>query len=497
MSTNFEAVEYQASYSTAALVSDGTPAIAYSGNPWFATANSATVSYPSGFPWEASPPPPPANLRKPLYLDANGKRVEMAATDSIQLGGITLTGALEMGSSKVTGVAQATASGDLLSWGRNASIGDLTVTGALGGNLDAGAYRITNLADPTSAQEAATKAYADAFKDSLDFKDAVRVIATSGITLSGLQTIDGVSVQAGDRVLVSGNGAASGIYVAASGAWSRATDADATAKLGPSSFCFVLEGTSHADTGWVMSADDVFNLGSTSQTWVQFSGKGITLAGVALSKTGNTVDVLYGDGLAVDGSNRLAVSLADDPGLRFASGKLDLDLASADRLSKGASGLDVVGLPSSFKLDGGAVSANVTAANLTTLTAGIESDGTPLHVHSRVETERTRSETLAALDPVYVTGVDTVGKADAGDDAKRYVVGIVRSVSGMSVRIVSKGIVPGVLTGATAGDRYYLQDGGGLGMTKPGAGKSLVMVGVAVNATDFLVGIRDQGKFAL
>lgn len=99
-----------------------------------------------------------------------------------------------------------------------------------------------------------------------DFKDSVRAATTANITLSGAQTIDGVSVVAGDRVLVKdqSTGADNGIYVAASGAWSRATDADTGGELSAAATIPVEEGTANADTLWGLSNDGAIVIGTTA-----------------------------------------------------------------------------------------------------------------------------------------------------------------------------------------------------------------------------------------
>lgn len=171
--------------------------------------------------------------------------------------------------------------------------GDLTLDPT--GNVDVNNNRITNVSDPTDAQDAATKAYVDAVKTGLDVKDSVRVATTANITLSGTQTIDGVSLSAGDRVLVKNQstGSENGIYVVDSSGWSRADDADnsPTGEVTSGLFTFVEEGTSYADSGWVLTTNDPITLNTTSLSFAQFSGAGQITAGSGLTKTGNTLDV--------------------------------------------------------------------------------------------------------------------------------------------------------------------------------------------------------------
>ncbi len=156
--------------------------------------------------------------------------------------------------------------------------------------------KITNLATPTDATDAATKGYVDAARSGLDVKASVRVATTASIDLTtgGTLTIDGVSTQVGDRVLVKNQGDAeeNGIYVVGANAWSRAADADSNAEVTAGLFTFVTEGTVNADSGWVLSTNDTITLGTTELTFVQFSGAGQISAGDGLTKTGNVLNVV-------------------------------------------------------------------------------------------------------------------------------------------------------------------------------------------------------------
>ena len=164
------------------------------------------------------------------------------------------------------------------------------------GTVDVNTSRIVNVTDPTGAQDAATKAYVDAVKVGLDFKDSVRVATTGNITIASDlnvgDAIDGVTLANGDRVLVKdqSTGSQNGIYTAGASP-ARATDADADAEVTAGMFVFVEEGTANSDNGYVLSTDGTITVGSTALTFTQFSGAGQIVAGDAMSKSGNTLNV--------------------------------------------------------------------------------------------------------------------------------------------------------------------------------------------------------------
>lgn len=152
--------------------------------------------------------------------------------------------------------------------------------------------------NPTNATDAASKGYVDGAIQGLDAKASVRAASAylvGNLTLSGLQTVDGVSLAAGNRVLVAyqTNGAQNGIYVVSSGAWTRATDMDTWAEV-PGAFVFVEEGTNYGDTGWISAANQSGTLGTTAIDWLQFSSAGTVTASGGLQKIGNDISLAVG-----------------------------------------------------------------------------------------------------------------------------------------------------------------------------------------------------------
>ena len=174
--------------------------------------------------------------------------------------------------------------------------GDISLNPNGSGVVDVNNSRITNITDPTQAQDAATKGYVDAVKQALDIKDSVRVATTANITIADDlnvgDTIDGVTLADGDRVLVKNQTDASqnGIYVAGSSPV-RAADANISAEVTAGLFVFVEEGTVGGDNGFVLTTNDPITLDTTDLEFVQFSGAGQVIAGEGLSKSGNTLNV--------------------------------------------------------------------------------------------------------------------------------------------------------------------------------------------------------------
>ncbi len=153
--------------------------------------------------------------------------------------------------------------------------------------------KLTNVQDGTLATDAATYGQVMALIQGMRWKDAVRVATTANITLSGTQTIDGISVIVGDRVAVIGQttGSANGIYLVASGAWTRALDADSATDVFGMTF-FVSEGTTNGNKVFTMTTDAPITLNTTSLVFAQIGANGTAYsAGTGISIVGSTISV--------------------------------------------------------------------------------------------------------------------------------------------------------------------------------------------------------------
>ncbi len=193
----------------------------------------------------------------------------------------------------------------------------------------------SNSATAVPSQQS-VKAYVDGVKQGLDIKDSVRVATTAAGTLSSAfangQTVDGVSLATGDRILIKDQTDATenGVYtVNASGAPTRATDFDSSADVTAGAFVFVAEGTANADSGFVLTTND--GTGDidpdTSSRYTGFDpvfGSATTLTGMTLSSAtlnassnsvsysaGNDAVTLPANGVIIfsDGSDTIAFRL--------------------------------------------------------------------------------------------------------------------------------------------------------------------------------------------
>ena len=165
---------------------------------------------------------------------------------------------------------------------------------------------------PTADNHFATKGYVDSTSEGLDVKDSVKVATTANITLSGSQSIDGVTISADERVLVKDQSTASqnGIYLCKASSWVRADDMAASGDAA-GAFTFVEEGSTLADTGFVCSSNKGSAVvGTNNLAFTQFSSAGVTSAGDGLDRTGNvySVDLKANGGLVIE-STELAVDL--------------------------------------------------------------------------------------------------------------------------------------------------------------------------------------------
>ena len=268
-------------------------------------------------------------------IDANSNTLSNIGNSSLSNSTITLgSSTLTLGATTTTiaGVTELTV--DNLNVNANTisstdSNGNIILDPNGSGTVDVNSSRITSVTDPTSDQDAATKAYVDSVANGLDVKESCSVATTANLSATynngagtltagsnGALSVDGVTVSVNDRILVKDQSSAvqNGIYkVTATGGGSaafvltRSPDADTASELTGGTFFFVEAGTANADNGYVATHNGTPTFGSTNITFAQFSGAGQISAGDALTKTGNQIDVAVDDSSIEVSSDALRV----------------------------------------------------------------------------------------------------------------------------------------------------------------------------------------------
>lgn len=229
----------------------------------------------------------------PTGLIVNADVDPAAAIDFSKMAALAISRALVSDGSGVVSAATTTAT----------EIGYVNgVTSAIQTQMDAklslsGGTMTGNLilnGDPSASNQAANKAYVDSLAAGLNAKTACRVATTGAGTLASSfengDTIDGVVLATGNRILIKNQvaQAENGIYtVNASGAPTRATDADTWAEL-VGAYTFISEGTANTATSWVCNVAAGGTINVTAVTFVQFSAaQAYTADGLGLELTGS------------------------------------------------------------------------------------------------------------------------------------------------------------------------------------------------------------------
>jgi hypothetical protein len=482
----------------------------------------------------------------PLIYNPSGgwnKTLDVTA-DSITLAGLTMNGDIDANSNKVVSQAAGSTAGNSVVYGQaGASLAGLAI---ITNPITMGGQKITGAAPGANTGEVVTWEQLTSVASGLDFKESLRLGTDAALpanTRTGnvltadangaLPNIDGTAPALDDRILVKNEatGANNGLYYVSqlgdgSNPWTltRTTDADTNPEVTSGLVAAIEEGTANGNKLFILVTDDPITLNTTPLLFTIYQTLSDVIAGTGLTKSGNTINAIGGDGIVANADDLEVDLVVTNPGLEFSGGKLQVKAGGANGIVRGATGVEVeidatpntlkvdadglgvVGLPSLFEINDAAVGATVTAANLNTLTNTSNADA--LHGHTgltvdkakRVENAMPVHEPITAGDPVYfeLTTANRVGKARADAEAKAKVIGVAASTQGTpgaNTEVVSDGVLTGVLSSATKGVEQWLGSTGGLTETQPAtSGDRLIICGYAKNASDLFVKLDDFGE---
>lgn len=354
---------------------------------------------------------------------------------------------------------------------------------------------------PSADEDLVNKAYFDAVVQGLLVKDAVRLASTANLsvtgsgagigktltaTANGALTLDGVSAQVGNRVLLKDQTTASdnGIYVVTDAGsagtpfvLTRATDFDGSpsAEVRGGVFTFVQEGTISADSGYVVITNSAITVDTTAIDWTQFSGAGQLLMGDAIEKVGNTLNVKFDNStIELNGSNQLRIK---DLGVTTA--KLANQAVDADKLAASVAGNGLTGANGSPLAVGAGTAIKVAADNVS--------------VDYAVSKTNDNASPVTIRKVVYIKAngnVDLASKANAIMDTELGIVedsSIAAAASGQV--IFRRGAVISGFTSLVPGSEYYIDASGDIALYSAitySAGEHVHLVGKALSDTQLI-----------
>lgn len=269
---------------------------------------------------------------------------------------------------------------------------------------------------PVSGNDVVNKTYLDYFATGLSWKQPVLCGTTANITLSGVQTLDGISAVAGSRVLVKNQTAPAenGIYISAAGAWARSADADTWDEL-ISAICFVESGTTLAGSAWYCTVQPGGTLGTTAVTWSNFSvasvytaGTGLTLSSYQFSITPVGTAGTYGSASQVpvfitNASGQ--VTSVTNTSIGIAGSQITSGTIDTARISGSYTGITGVGTLTAGTWNASTIGVAYGGTGAATLTGYVKGSGT---------SALTASSTIPSTD---ITGLGTMSTQNANNVA--------------------------------------------------------------------------------
>jgi hypothetical protein len=369
---------------------------------------------------------------------------------------------------------------------------------------------------PVSGNDVVNKTYLDFFATGISWKQPVNCGTTANITLSGLQTIDGVTVVAGDRVLVKSQTAPAqnGIYLASATAWSRAPDANTWDEL-ISAICFVESGSTLAGSAWYCTIQPGGTLGVTAVTWSNFSvaatytaGTGLTLTDYVFSITNTGVTAAaYGSAsktltATVNAQGQLTVLAATDIAIANTQvsglGTMSTQAASSVAITGGTINGTTIGGSTAAAVTGTTITANT---QFTGAGTGLTGTATSLSIggNAATATSATTATNLAggATGSVpYQTASGATTFLAAGTDGfvLKLTAGVptwAASTSGTVTSVSGTGTVSGISLSGTVTSTGNLTLGGMLDLSAPpaiGGTTANTITGTTITANTKFVG---------